>query len=281
MKTLLILTDFSPPATHAALYACNIAEQWGIEKIVLYHSYNKRYATDIIVVDDLLVPVPDDLKDIKDNALKELDDLKSQMLSKLSSKVEIKPLINNLPLIKGVREIFNSHSIDLVIAGLYGSHAKEKNIVGRNAMALIGEQVFPVMLVPETAVIGKISQIMFACDLRYISEQTPFDQLTNIVQTANANLHVVNVDYEETGLVNLMETETLLHEKFKNLNTQFHYLRSKEVILSLSEYSTENKIDVLIAVPRKLGFLQRIFHDSATKKIAIHTTVPLIVLHNN
>lgn len=282
MKTLLIVTDFSPSATHAALYVCTIAEQLGVEKIVLYHSFNKRHTTEIIIVDDFLVPVPDDLKDIQENALKELDNLRSVMLSQFSLKVEILPVTNGLPLISGIKEIIDKHGIDMVVAGLYGSYAKEKNVVGRNTVALIGEQAFPLMLVPETAAISEVNQIMFACDLRYIGDNTPLEQLIDIVQTFGTNLHVVNVDYEETGLINhLMETETLLHETFKNLNAQFHYLRSKDVISSLREYSIKCKIDIIIAVPRKLGFLQRLFHESATKKIAINTTVPLIILHNH
>jgi len=40
MKTLLILTDFSDVAAHAAEYACRLSLQFKSEKIILLNAYN-------------------------------------------------------------------------------------------------------------------------------------------------------------------------------------------------------------------------------------------------
>ena len=40
MKTLLICTDFSEAATHAARYACILARQYGFGYITLFNTYH-------------------------------------------------------------------------------------------------------------------------------------------------------------------------------------------------------------------------------------------------
>lgn len=53
MKTLLMLTDFSATARHAATYLAGFAAQVNAERILLYHSYRKALPDRMVVTDVL------------------------------------------------------------------------------------------------------------------------------------------------------------------------------------------------------------------------------------
>ncbi|ULT28308.1 hypothetical protein KUH03_18000 [Sphingobacterium sp. E70] len=55
MKNLLLLTDFSDNAYAAAQYAAKLAPLWGIERVVLYHTYEviPTVGTEPVVISNL------------------------------------------------------------------------------------------------------------------------------------------------------------------------------------------------------------------------------------
>jgi nucleotide-binding universal stress UspA family protein len=69
MKSILVPTDFSPTAKNAAMYALQLAQQLGIKRVVLYHSY------EIPVTVDPLMPGIQmlDIESLKVNSGKSLE----------------------------------------------------------------------------------------------------------------------------------------------------------------------------------------------------------------
>ena len=47
----------------------------------------------------------------------------------------------------------------------------------------------------------------------------------------------------------------------------------------LGKYAKENKLDLLIVVPREHGLVGGIFHSSHSKKLVLHTHVPVMAIH--
>lgn len=281
MKKTLIVTDFSAASKHAALYSCALAEKMGIAEVLLYHSTAEPDPEGMVMVDDLLIPLAADPSEVARYAADELSSLASELKQFLPDGVLVRTLADSLAFINGVRAVVEKENIDLVVAGLYGSHHTQKNIVGKHTLSLTREDGFALLLVPESAKVTNVSSVMFACDLRYVSSKTPFDKIRDFLGHFGAPIHIVNVDYEETQLAtDLVVTETMLHDNFKNHDAHFHYLRDKDIVSSLMEAVKQHHIDIIIAVPRKLGFFQQLFHESATKKIAINSTIPILILHN-
>jgi len=72
MKALLVLTDFSPAANSAADYACELAAQLAIQRIILYHSHQVP-----IPVSEAVIVMTDEAEDHLTSLrkLKELEEL--------------------------------------------------------------------------------------------------------------------------------------------------------------------------------------------------------------
>lgn len=279
MKTILMLTDFSETANHAVSYLSSIAGQLGTERIILYHSTHIGHP-DMIMITDVLVPMPSGRYEIYKEALTELDIVKTKMEFAVEKGIAIEVITDDRPVIKAVEEIVSLKNVGLVVLGISGTHDQGNNSVGRIPANLITRHEFPLLIVPSSAPLIQVNAIMLACELKDIVERLPADQLKSIVKAFNASLHIVNIDQEDVmGAAGFIKEQTALHQLLDELNPEFHYLENKDIVTGLLEFSDLHKIDLIVAVPKHRGFLERLFHESATKKLAVKATKPLLLLH--
>jgi nucleotide-binding universal stress UspA family protein len=281
MKTILMLTDFSQPANHALSYLSSIAPQLCTEKIILYHSTHLGNP-DRLMITDILEPMPSGRYEVYKMALVELDKLKMKLEGLFENKLTIEVLTDDRPVINAVEEIVTLHHVDLVVLGISGAHDDGHNSVGRIPAHLMTRHEFPLLLIPSLAPVAEVNNIMLACDLQHIADRLPDLQLKNIVNMFHAHLKVVNVDQDETaGAVVLLKEQTDLHQLLAELNPAFYYLENDDVVTGLLEFADLHQIDLMVAVPKQRGLLERLFQESSTKKLAIKASRPLLLLHKN
>ncbi|MEJ5960948.1 universal stress protein [Pedobacter immunditicola] len=281
MKTILMLTDFSETANHAVSYLTSIAGQLGTEKIILYHSTHVTHP-DMVMITDVLVPMPSGRYEVYKEALTELEKIKIKLEILFEQKMSVELLTDDRPVIKAVEEIVSAKNVDLVALGISGMHDQGNNSVGRIPAHLMTRHEFPLLIIPSLAPVGKVDSIMLACELKDISDRLPTVQLKAIVKTFNASFYIVNVNQNEnTAAPELIKEQTDLHRLLDELQPEFHYIENKDIVAGLLEFADVHQIDLIVAVPKQRGLLERLFHESATKKIAIKATKPLLLLHKN
>ena len=121
---------------------------------------------------------------------------------------------------------------------------------------------------------------MLACELKDIEERLPVEALHKIIQAFDASLYIVNVDKENAiGAAGFIKEQTALHRLLGDLDPKFFYPENKDIVSGLLEFSTEHQIDLIIAVPKHRGFLEGLFHESATRKLAVRAIKPLLLIH--
>lgn len=281
MKTILLLTDFSETANHAVSYLSSIAGQLGTEKIILYHSTHVAHP-DMMMITDVLVPIPSGRYELYKVALTELDKIKTKLEGLFEKNLSIQVITDDRPVIKAVEEIVNLQHVDLVVLGISGSHDQGKNSIGGIPAHLMTRHEFPLLIIPSLAPVGKVNRIMLACELKDIVDRMPDVQLKSIVKTLDASLYIVNVNQKEmTNAAGLMKEQTDLHRLLEELQPEFHYIENKDIVSGLLEFAELHQIDLVVAVPKQRGLLERLFHESATKKLAVKATKPLLLLHKN
>lgn len=280
MKTVLILTDFSDTADNAVSYLSSIADQLGVEKIILYHSCINRHP-DMIMVTDVLVPMPSYGYELFNESLTQLNKIKVRLEDELGTNISIELVINELPILKGIYDISFRQRIDLVVLGICGSHYKGTNYVGRIPASLIKQHEFSLLIIPSFASATPVKTIMLACELDDILNTLPDVQIKSITRSFGAYLHIVNTDLPEaSGVENVVREQSALHLLLDEIKPEFHYLVNKDVIEGLLEFSLNYRVDLIMAIPKKRGFLATIFHKSASKKLAVKVTKPLLLLVN-
>jgi nucleotide-binding universal stress UspA family protein len=58
-------------------------------------------------------------------------------------------------------------------------------------------------------------------------------------------------------------------------------LEKGDVVASINQYVADKNVDLLVMAKHNRSFFDRLFHSSLSKKMAIHSHIPLLVLVKN
>lgn len=277
MSTILLPTDFSGTASNAARYVSHLLGKLGITRMILYHSYKD---SDMTIPTDILSPSTAKQNELHRKAWDNLNELKEDLQQLIPPQTLIECQTDNRSLIQAVTELVKQEDISLVVIGIKEGADPDKNSISRNTTGLIKEHTFPLLIIPERAVMSDIKRVMLACDLKSIRESLPSGQLKSLLRQLQAKLVVVNVDYKETaGAVKFIEEETALHQLLDGVQPEFHYISQKHTVEALIQFTKDNDIDLMVSLPKQRGWVEQLFHDRATQKLALKTDQPLLILH--
>ncbi|MBA4166636.1 MAG: universal stress protein [Chitinophagaceae bacterium] len=274
MKKFLVPTDFSDTAKNAARYAVEFAATDPDVLIILYNVFDKIAAGSD---GSLLTETDDDRKKILNQALAQLE----IELHEISS-VRIQYVAEEGgSLVDNIERYIRHNGIDIVIMGITGATKLEQIFIGSNALNMAREGVCPVIIVPPNARFNKIKNVMLASDFKDVKTTTPVAQIQLVLDIFKPNLHIVNVDSEHyVELTEEFRTEkTWLEKRFADYNPQFYFIRMFDFLDAISSFVADHQIDLIVTVPRKHSFVRGLYKTSHTKKLAYHSHVPVVAIH--
>lgn len=275
MKKFLVPTDFSDTAKNAALYAAQVAAGVKDAQIILYNVSDKITAgTD----GSPLTESDDDRALILTQALEQL---KTEMLA-TASAAQITCVIDaGTSLVETLERYVRHHGVNLVIMGITGATRLEQIFMGSNALDMVNKAVCPVIIVPPDAQYKQIKNVVFASDFKEVDSTTPIAPIKAVLDIFKPNLHVVNVDSEH--YVELTDDYKLERTKLENMlkeyNPQFYFIRFFDFQEAISQFAHDKNIDLILIVPKRNAFLSGLFKTSHTKKLAYHSHVPIVAIH--
>jgi hypothetical protein len=137
---------------------------------------------------------------------------------------------------------------------------------------------YPIIVVPTAATFKTIKKVVFACDLRKVVKTTRKEPLHKMLDAFSPELLVLNVQKE--GKENMhpeesQELDNMLH----NYHPQYHFIDHPNVAEGITQFADKESADLLLIIPKKHGLFDSIFKRSHTSRIAFHTHVPLLSIH--
>lgn len=278
MNTILIATDFSVTAHHAATYVSRLSRQLSPKRIILYYAL-ENINPDRMLLTDNLAPSEGIIAVEEEEAMRELNLLMRVLKPLVSSRTTIQLLVNNQTLLKGVNELVSQERVDLISIGISGKGNQNKNIIGSNTLKLMKECSAPLLVVPSKVDFKSIRKVMLAWDHKDTKQTLPVFQLTFIIQALLAKLFVVYIDNNSSqSAADIIEESRDLHELLKTLNPEVHAPKDRSITEGLLKFVDDREINLIIIVPKKASFLQEFFNQSSMRKIALKTEIPLLIL---
>jgi nucleotide-binding universal stress UspA family protein len=274
MKKFLVPTDFSETSKNAARFAVELAQDDPNTTIILYNLYDK------------IAPGSDG------TPLTETDDYRKTVLHQALANLEIElhelstvriqyVAEEGTSLVESVEKYVRYNGIDVVIMGITGATRLEQIFMGSNALNMARQGVCPVIIVPPAARFRKIQNVLFASDFKNVKSTTPVAQIKKILEIFKPQLHIVNVDSEH--YVELTEEykaeRAWLARTFEEYNPEFYFIRMYDFLDAISNFTADRQIDLIITVPRKHSFLSGLYKTSHTKKLAYHSHIPVVAIH--
>lgn len=274
MKKIIVPVDFSVTAANAAEFAGNLSIFYGAE-VWLYHAYQMP-----IPLGEVAYPLFD-VGEVQQAAEQELEILKGTILGKLRSNINIHTKAEMTLLFDGLADFCDAIKPDMVIMGLSGKDALTKLVVGSNTIRITHQLKYPVLVIPPKATFEPIRKIGLACDYKNIAENTPADLIKKITTDFNAELHIINVDFEDRHFTADVVNESFeIRNLFEEINPKFDSIEAENITEGLNNFAKKAGLDWIVVIPKKHTILQKIFGRSHSTDLLFHTHLPVLCLHH-
>jgi nucleotide-binding universal stress UspA family protein len=261
MKTIIVPTDFSLPASNALLYAGQLAESIGASVFIL-HVYQLPISMNEVPA--LLISA----EELREKAEFNLDKSR-QMLLKVHPSLDIRMesrLGDVVDELNGLSEQLNPFAI---VIGRRGASVMERVLFGSTSLAIIRKSRFPVIAVPHSAEGSGFHNIALAVD--DLKEEVPAQKIKSTLDQLQAKLHIIHVQENRTGS---FEADKLASE----LNSSFTIIRDEEFLQGIQNYVQKNNIDLLIILPHRHSLLERMFTKTHTAELIQELALPILCL---
>ena len=283
MKTILVMTDFSPRAEHAAEVALQIAEKSGSNLLL----YNLFFVPAVIPAETGVYPYYEEYsiveKDVATNLERTAQVLKSKVKSSEDKSVEISIAHRPFALGEDIFESFDRNQIWLIVMGDKSRQgAISEFILGSLTTDVIERAFCPVLLVPDEVSWSENFKIAFASNLED-SDHKALVRIGEFAHVFNAEVIVIHVCKEE-----IPETERLKHiQAFTRIAGSIHYVATSyeeiegdKVAETLAEFTRLANVQILAMVHNRYSFFKRLFHSSTTRDMLNYHQAMLMVLPN-
>ena len=274
MKTIVVPTDFSPVSINAMNFATNMALAIDAN-ILLLNVYNipVSYAE----VPMVLVSV----EELKKESETKLQEFKKGIIHITSGKVKVAIESRMGNTVDELEELCNKIQPFAVVMGAKGKTGIENIVFGSTTLTAIRHLKWPVICVPPGKEFGKgIKKIGFACDFREVVESTPVHFIKEMVKEFAAELHILNVDYNNKSFrPETPEQSFLLHNLLNDVNPHYHFINNPDIEDGINEFAETNNLDLVITIPKKHKLLDGIFKPSSTRQLVFQSHIPIMCVH--
>ncbi|WP_276496358.1 universal stress protein [Pontibacter litorisediminis] len=282
MKTILVPIDYSNNSRNALAYALEIARVTGAE-LVLFHAFYpimtppaSLNATDVILA-------------LEEGKARSLEDFGRINLAEIGTANGHLGAYKNLRL-KAVAKMGGSYEMileairqqeaELVVMGMQGGGALSQALLGSNTISVMQESKVPILAVPENIPFHRFEKVLFATNLSKMPATADLEPLRDFVMAFQAKLHVLHLYRNNLQLASFdphMAQEQLA-AKLQGIEMSFAYDISEEVASDIQQHIQELQADLLVLIPQRHNFLERLLNKSVTGKITAHPLVPLLAL---
>ncbi|HEY0243921.1 MAG TPA: universal stress protein [Mucilaginibacter sp.] len=281
MKTILILTDFSENATHAAISSVMLSEKLHAN-LLLLNNITGIPVTPYYLGGGLVAEEASWLVEESKKNLKKLTESLEPVIARLDPeqhKPTVHTQIEEGSLGENITAILDQKNIEMVVIGGKTGSSFDHILLGSDTLSVIKHSNRPVLVVPFEADFKKLKKVVFATDFNE-ADINAMHFLVKLGKQFDFQLEIVHVSLigENDKHDNDKETRFLSKvDKLKYPKIVYKHIRGKDVIERLNRFCEETKADVLALVHYSHSFFLRILQDSHTQKALSSQNVPLLV----
>lgn len=276
IKHILFPTDFSETAQNAFRYTLILADKLEAEVVVLHAIYPQYEGMDLPVM-------------ATQATQKKLEAARSMLEAFVDTTVEIvADELENTATIETQVEIgapsstiasfVSREGIDLVVMGTQGEHSTLEKLFGSVTSEVIQRSKSHVLAIPGEAKMDKLQIMAFATDLK---ETDPYLiwEVSKLLDPFSPILHCVHVTSGQDAekVLDMNDLQTFFSHHAPALQIQFHQLKGDDLPPTLHEFAETYDVDLLVMTAPHRNFFERLFHKSQTRRMALHTRIPLLI----
>ncbi len=264
-KNILVPTDFSERAHNALDQAIYLGEKIN-GKLIIYHVYHR--------------PIEEEgglkLSEKERHIDRQFKDLKKIHPGLSGIPYEFKKELG-ISLNKFV-EVIKREAIDIIVMATKG--AKSFDILwGTKTAKVIKQASMPVFVIPDNTSLINLKNICLACDFSTSTDYHKMELLIELAQKLELTINVVTLNRNEKVMsIREMEYREKVIRKLESIKANFHFTYNNNLEEGLVKYCLTNDINMIAILPKSYFFIESLFHESLTEKMAFRSPIPLLVL---
>lgn len=279
MLNLLIPVDFSATSRNAALYAAGLAKQIGSKKLVLYNAY-QTLLSNFHANPDLEGLNEEDLQPVQEDAAYKV---KQEMLRSTDAALKIESHCVYEVFSDDLTNVCKQTNTHWIVMGITGGGKLKERLVGSHTLKVARNTDNLVMIVPPDARFTGIKKIMLLTDYEQVDTFTPFDVIHQLMVHTKAQLEVVHIEdspaaKEKHGKIIAAENAKM-HEHLLPYFPHYFTVYNHSFEKAVDDVVRQHSIDLIVVIPKKISFIDRMLQASHTDLLAFHSHVPLLVAH--
>lgn len=271
MNKLLVPVDFSEVSFNALKYAYELAFE-NHSEIVLLNCFE---------IPARHVNVMIDLKDILEkDAERGLIDFEERVKSEFISDILIHKESFYGTLNQGIEAMVLKYQVDLVIMGTKGASSSLRKLIGTNSSSALKNVNCPFLIVPDGYNFSGWNHTVYATDFKQHPTFDIFKKFKKLINGMQFNLDVLHVIDNTAEEQNFEKLESKFIADSENKNVTFHYSSSDNATHGIQEYVIKNSVDLLVLIKHNYSYLNKLFHDSASKQLVMDSSIPVLVFQD-
>lgn len=273
MSTIIVPTDFSATAENALQFALGFAQHYNFS-ITLFHAVSPSA---VGLVNS--VHAVDNGEQLLNDATEHLKKIQTR-LQESHAAIPVETAAQIGYIMDTLSDFATQLNPVAIIMGVTGSGSTMDKLMGSNAIHIMNHTKFPTVIVPKKAEFKPIQSLAFACDLKQVASSTPTVSIRAFAKLFDAEVKILNVDYHNRHYSPQTPEEVKhLEAMLQDTKHSYHFVEDESTSHAISSFISENKIDMLIMLPKKHHFWDQLMHKSQTEEMAYHTHIPILALH--
>lgn len=285
MRQILVLTDFSGNANHAAKAALIFGEKLHADLLLMNNMAGIPMAPELTDSGN----AGEELSWESEESRVRLESLKGhlEMLVSDFAAERYKPAINKLLTEGLLGENINAvnilHKLQLIVMGGETGNFFEHLLSGSHTRTVVENAPCPVLIIPEEYNFEKLKKVVFATNLD-TKQVKHIKWLIDLEKLFDFNLEIVYVSLFDTG----EETDEQKEIRFATQLAKLKYpkllvrdVSGKEILPRLGRLCAETGADLLALVHYRHSFFSRLLNSSNTDYAIRHQQLPLLIFPGN
>lgn len=273
MKTILVPTDFSECALHAAKFAAGIAKRTGGKLIFLHVIDIPRYEFGILPGQDA-TNIPETLFMMK-RARQEFQKLLTQDFLK---GIEVAEAVQMDGVYDSIDKQANEHGVELIVMGTHGTRGYTSEFfVGSNTDRVIRQSSFPVVALRHEMSVDKIERMVFASDFEE-TDKIPFESFKKMANVLGAHVQLLRVvspdDFAYSG--EMIPAMRAFAEKHGLEKHSCHMHTAPSVQNGIVEFTRMNGAGMIATVTHGRRGLSLLLNGSITSDVTSTSHIPVM-----
>lgn len=270
VKQVIVPVDFSDYSRNSFYQGFKIARKLNASLIITH-----VYAPVVVPAEGVLYVDPDLQKDVSARFHQFVDELEKSLTDDDRASVEIERDFRTGMVTNELQELVRELPGSMLVLSTSGTGQKIKEILGSVSLWVVKHADCPILLLPPKTHDLDFERILFASDHFGVFNDA-IAAIRYYVSNPEANIDVVHV-FEEGS--EYMQKDAQLPRASDDQHIREVILFDDDFPGTIQKYLKTNDIDLLVMERKERGFWKELFHTSMTRKMAVYSEVPMLVLH--